>query len=109
MASTTGMPPKRVRMASTAATSQPGLILILMRRYPASSSLATLAARSSSESWMPIDTPDAISERVPPSRRASGASCKRAARSQAAISTAAFAMWWPRTRASDGKTSRGCA
>jgi hypothetical protein len=41
---------------------------------------------------MPIDTPEAIAERVPPSSRASGASCRRAARSQAAISTAALAM-----------------
>src|SRR5205809_612302 len=36
-----------------------------MRRYPAASSRSTAAARSASESWIPIDTPDVIREDVP--------------------------------------------
>ena len=39
----------------------------------------------------------------------SGTPCWRAYRSHAAISTAAFAMWWPRIAASAGNRSRGCA
>ena len=58
---------------------------------------------------MPIDTPDAIRSRVPPSTRHNGTFCCRANRSHAAISTAAFAMLWPRIALSAGNTSRGCA
>ena len=58
---------------------------------------------------MPIDTPDAMRSRVPPRTRASGSPRCRANRSHAAISTAAFAMLWPRIALSAGNTSRGCA
>ncbi len=57
---------------------------------------------------MPMDTPEATGRPLPPSTCQSGCCCWRANRSQAAISTAALAMKWPRTRASAGKTSRGC-
>ena len=59
--------------------------------------------------WMPIDTPEAMRSRVPPRTRLSGSPRCRANRSHAAISTAAFAMLWPRIALSAGKTSRGCA
>ena len=59
---------------------------------------------------MPIETPEAIRSRDPAERRrASGSPRCFADRSHAAISTAAFAMLWPRIAASAGKTSRGCA
>ena len=58
--------------ARPASTSQPGLILILMRWYPAARSTATRSTSSSSESWMPIDTPDAIGRPLPPSACQSG-------------------------------------
>src|SRR5438034_75522 len=58
---------------------------------------------------MPIETPDAIRSRVPPSTRARGASVWRANKSHAAISTAAFAMLCPRIALSAGNRSRGCA
>ena len=60
---------------------------------------------------MPIETPD-VDRRGPRAARApstGGTPCCRARRSQAAISTAALAMWWPRTtRAAHAKMSRGC-
>ena len=43
--------------------------------------------------------PAAIAVRVPPSSADSGTPACRAARSHAAISSAALAIWWPRTRA----------
>src|SRR5688572_31348699 len=52
------LPIYRDRIVSTASTSQPGLILILMRRYPAARSIDTRSASCSSESCMPIDTPE---------------------------------------------------
>jgi len=58
---------------------------------------------------MPMDTPDAMRWRAPPSTRASGSPRCREWRSHAAISTAAFAMLCPRMALSAGKTSRGCA
>ncbi len=56
---------------------------------------------------MPIDTPDATGRPLPPSACQSGTPCCFACRSHAAISIAAFAMWWPRTRASAGHTPDG--
>ena len=72
--------------------------------------LARARASSSSESWMPIETPDAMRSRVPPRTRAERLRPAGArSRSHAAISTAAFAMLWPRIAFSAGNTSRGCA
>src|SRR5688572_7139290 len=96
------LPIYRDRIVSTASTSQPGLILILMRRYPAARSIDTRSASCSSESCMPIDTPDSIDDRQPPSASDSGTPRWFAYRSHAAISTAAFAMLWPRMAASAG-------
>ena len=56
---------------------------------------------------MPMDTPDAMRGRVPPSTRDRGWPARRAYRSHAAISSPALAMLWPRTRAIAGNTSRG--
>ena len=56
---------------------------------------------------MPIDTPDSIRVRTPPSSPESGTPSARANRSQQAISSAAFAMLWPRTARNIGKISRG--
>ncbi len=47
---------------------------------------------------MPIETPHGISSRVPPSSFASGTFFCFASASQNAVSSAAFAMLWPRTR-----------
>src|SRR4030095_5322872 len=61
-----------------------------------------MVARSSSwssESWMPMETPDAIGLRLPPSVCQSGWPFCFAWRSHAAISMTALAMLWPRTRA----------
>ncbi len=58
---------------------------------------------------MPMETPDAMRSRAPPKARLSGSPRCRANRSHAAISTAAFAMLWPRIALSAGNTSRGCA
>ena len=51
---------------------------------------------------MPIDTPEAMRSRVPPSALDSGWPVARAYRSHTAISTPAFAMLWPRMRFSAG-------
>jgi hypothetical protein len=47
---------------------------------------------------MPSETPTGTSVRTPPSSRQSGTPSERAHRSQKAISTAATAMLWPRTK-----------
>ena len=49
---------------------------------------------------MPSDTPTGTAVRTPPSSFHSGVSSERAQRSQKAISTAATAMLWPRTKRS---------
>ena len=101
--------PKRARIIATGSRSHPGLTLILMRRYPAASSCRTFPSSASSEGWMPIETPDAMRSRVPPRTRLSGSPRCLANRSHAAISTAAFAMLWPRIALSAGNRSRGWA
>ena len=49
-------------------------------------------------SWMPIETPETVRERVPPSTPASGLSSRRAKASHTAISMAALAMLCPADR-----------
>ncbi len=58
---------------------------------------------------MPTETPEAMRVRWPPSRRDSGWPSALAWRSQAAISSAAFAMLCPRTARNAGNTCRGCS
>jgi hypothetical protein len=53
--------------------------------------------RISGESCMPIETPHAISECIPPRCFHKGASARFASRSQHAVSMVALAMRWPRT------------
>ena len=58
---------------------------------------------------MPIDTPEAMRSRVPPSTADSERPAIFAWRSQAVISSSALAMLWVRTRFIAGNTSRGCS
>src|SRR6202790_2733596 len=76
-----------------------------MRWYPAASSFFTAATRSSSESLIPIETPEAISSRTPPSSFANGTSFCLASASHTADSSAAFAMLCPRTGSNMSQTS----
>src|SRR5713101_8279 len=93
------------RSRFTGSKSFPGLILILMRWYPAASSFFTAATSSSSDSLIPTDTPEAISSRAPPNNFASGTPRCFASASQTAVSNAALAMLCPRTGSSSAQTS----
>ncbi len=67
-----------------------------MRRYPASSSVCIFARSASMEGWIPIETPQSINVRVPPSNFQRGRFPMRASRSQRAVSRPAWAMRCPR-------------
>src|SRR5207302_8547327 len=62
-------------------------------------SFCTAAASSSSDSLMPIETPQAISSRTPPMSLASGTPFCLASASQTAASSEPLAILCPRTRA----------
>ena len=76
--------------------SAPGRILILILRYPSASDPRALSTSARGLSWMPMEMPVAIVRRVPSSSRERLVPSRSAHSAQAPISTAAFAIGWPR-------------
>ena len=95
------MAPKRARMRSTG-VDVPARLDLDLDPLIAGGELALDLASEIVErvGWMPIDTPDAMRSRGcrRATRRERLAALPARSRSHAAISTAAFAMLWPRMR-----------
>ncbi len=98
---------KRSLKPASISTSRPGLILIFTRAYPSATYPATFSWSASSLFCRPTLTPTGISVLVPPSFADRDTPSLRAAMSQAAISTAAFAMRWPRIHPTGARISSG--
>src|ERR1051325_5439833 len=77
-------------------TSAPGAIFSLIFWYPCSTAARARRTSASGLAWIPSEMPVTIRSRAPPSSPESGRPHERANSSQHPISTAAFAMRWPR-------------
>src|ERR1039457_6318178 len=98
-----------LRTSATNAKSFPGLIFSLIRWYPERTSFSTFLVNDCGVSQMPIETPQVISSRLPPSNVDKGNPLCWDSTSQRAFSTPALAISCPRTPAHRAGTSTALA